>query len=283
MYQVMHGIKTKLSHTPEYSQYRIGQYVINLPAGHPLPENQAACRLYDRFLPILCSQLSPGGVIVDVGANIGDTVAAIMQACANRIIAIEGYRPYFDILLRNLSEIDKDHRVIPVCALVGPGARTGSLVASGSTAIFTDGGSEEMRPLDGILANWLDQVVLLKVDTDGLDADVISSGMNMIKSSQPMLFWEGGTSDATSFRDLYKKLDAAGYDLFWVFDNFGNLMLSECGIKELTDLDSYVVSQYRNRCTRTIFYVDVLASTLKTRVAARGAIAKYKREVIEVT
>jgi hypothetical protein len=140
-----------------------------------------------------------------------------------------------------------------------------------------------MRSLDDILANWLDQVVLLKVDTDGFDADVISSGMSMIETSQLMLFWEGGTSDAIAFESMYEKLAAAGYDRFWIFDNFGNLILNECGTKELKDFDRYVASQYRHHCTRTIFYIDVLASTSKTIVEARIAIAKYRREFIEIS
>ena len=280
IYQAVRDVKMRVSWT---TKYRIGQHVITIPGDHELPAHQAAHRLYDRFLPVLCSQLLPVGLIVDVGANIGDTVAAIMQTCANRIVAIEGYLPFFEILRGNLTFIDPDCRVIPIHALVGSGAQTGSLVANRGTAIFNNIGSGRMRLLDDILAAWLDQVVLLKVDTDGFDADVISSGMGMIGASQPILFWEGGTSDAIAFESMYEKLADAGYHQFWIFDNFGNLILNECGPKELKDFDRYVASQYRYGCTRTIFYIDVLASTAKTMVEVRSAIAKYRREFIEIS
>jgi FkbM family methyltransferase len=278
----MLDLKTRLRQPAEYRQYEVGQHVITLPGDHNLPPFQGAHRLYDRFLPVLCSQLPPVGVIVDVGANVGDTIAAIIQTCTNQIIAIEGYLPYFEILRGNLAVVDLDRRVTAIHTLVGSGVQIGSLVADGGTATFHNRGSARMQSLDDVLANWLDQVVLLKVDTDGWDADVISSGMAMIKASRPMLFWEGGTSGAIAFESMYEKLAAAEYDLFWIFDNFGNLMLCECGIEELKYVDRYVASQYNHSCTRTIYYVDVLASTSKTAAEARSAIAKYRREFIEI-
>jgi FkbM family methyltransferase len=283
LYEAMRDVKTRVSQTSKDRKYRIGKNVITIPGDHNLPAYQVAHRLYDRFLPVLCSQLPRVGLIVDVGANIGDTIAAIMETCTNRIVAIEGYLPYFETLRRNLTILDPDGRVTPIHALVGSGGQTGSLTANKGTATLNNSGSGRMRSLDDILASWLDQVVMLKVDTDGFDAEVISSGMSMIEASQPILFWEGGTSDAIAFESIYEKLAAAEYDRFWIFDNFGNLMLSECGTKELKDFDRYVASQYRHGCTRTIFYVDVLASTAKTIVVARNAISKYRREFIEIS
>jgi len=279
IYEALRHLKQRISPT---TKYRIAGRVIIVPSDHDLPAFQAAHRLYDRFLPVLCSQLPPTGVIVDVGANVGDTIAAIIPTCTNRIVAIEGHLPYFEILRDNLSVIDPDRRATPIHALLGTGSRTGSLIANRGTATLRNGGSGQMRTLDEILENWLDQVILLKVDTDGFDADVICSGMEMIKASRPILFWEGCTSDPAPFEIMYGKLAAAEYDRFWIFDNFGNLMLSECGTKELIDVDRYVASQYRHNCTRTLFYVDVLASTAKTVVEARNAIAKYRREFIEI-
>ncbi len=284
IYEAVHKIKVRFSQLmqPQPTQYKIGNYLVTLPPNHNLPAFQTAHRLYDRFLPVLCARLSPAGVIVDVGANVGDTVAAIMPTCTNPIVAIEGHMPYFLLLRNNLATIDPDHRVTPIQALVGAGAQTGTLVASHGTASLSNSGSTEFKSLDVILQSWLDQVVLLKVDTDGFDADVISSGMEMIRASKPILFWEGGTVDAVSFESMYETIAIAGYNRFWVFDNFGNLMLSECSVNELNCLDRYVASQYRHGCTRSIFYIDVLASTDKTANKARDAIADYRRKFIEI-
>lgn len=278
VYDAARSIRMRFSRPIEY---RIGRDLITIPPDHDLPVYQAAHRLYDRFLPVLCSHLSPAGVIVDVGANVGDTVAAIMQTCTNPIVAIEGYLPYFRMLRSNLVKIDPDHRVTSIQALVGTGRQTGALVASHGTAVLSNIGSSKTRALDEVLSNWLDQVVLLKVDTDGFDADVILSGMDMIRASQPMLFWEGGTVDNSLSGKLYEELMIAGYNHFWAFDNFGNLLLSECSVKNLHDLDLYVASQYSHRCTRTFFYIDVLASTDRTAIIAQDAIANYRSKFVE--
>jgi FkbM family methyltransferase len=282
IYGALHKIKTRHSEAdnPKLTRYRIGDYLITIPADHPLPAYQSAHRLYDRFLPVLCRHLSPAGVIVDIGANVGDTVAAIMQTCKNPIVAIEGYSPYFELLCTNLAEIDSGDRVTPIQAVVGPGAQTGTLVASHGTAVLSNSGSSQIKSLDEVLENWAHGVVLLKTDTDGLDADVILSGMNTIRASKPILFWEGGTLDPISFERMYEEIGRVGYDRFWVFDNFGNLMLSECGIKQLKDLDLYVASQYRDECTRSISYIDVLASTNKTTTKARNAVAEYRKFIV---
>ena len=246
IYEVVRDLKIRLRRTAKYRKYKIGQHVITIPGDHTLPAFQGVSRLYDRFLPVLCSQLPPQGVIVDVGANVGDTTAAIIQTCTNRIIAIA----YFEILRGNPTVVDPDRRVT---ALLGSGAQIGSLIADRGTGTLHNKRSARMQSLDDVLAGWLDQVVLLKVDTDGLDTDIISSGIAMIKAYRPMLFWEGGTSGAVAFESMYQKLAAAEYDRFWVFDNFGNLILCECGIKEPKDFDRYVASQYQHRSTRTVF------------------------------
>lgn len=279
LYNALHLARMRLAPTTEYA---IGGHVIQIPADHNLPAFQGVHRLYDRFLPVLCSKLAPAGVIVDVGANVGDTVAAIMHACSNPIIAIEGHEAYFNLLTANLERIDPERRVTPVQALVGTGLQSGTLVATRGTATLAVGGSTRLRKLDDILAGSIDKIALLKVDTDGFDADVISSGIRMIKESQPILFWEGGTSGAIAFESMYEKIAGVGYDMLWIFYNFGNLILSECSIKELKDFDRYIASMYRHRCTTAIYYVDVLASTSKTICQAREAIVRYRAEFIEI-
>jgi FkbM family methyltransferase len=279
IYEAMHKIKMRVM--PPI-QYRIGEHLITLPFGHPLPTWQSKHKLYDRFLPVLCSHILSDGIIVDIGANVGDTVVAIMQTCTNPIIAIEYHLPYFVMLRDNLAKIDPDHRVTSIQALVGSGSHIGALVASHGLATLSNSGSSQFKSLDDILKNWLGQIALIKVDTDGFDADVILSGMDTITSSQPMLFWESGTVDAVSFKNMYEKIATTGYNRFWVFDNFGNLMLRECGVKILNDLDLYVESQYKYKCDRSFFYFDVLAATDKTAIIARDAVAHYRKKFIEI-
>lgn len=268
------------------TSYTIGAHTIMLPADHNLPTFQVTHRLYDRFLPVLCAALPQDGVIVDVGANVGDTVAAMMSAGQNPIVAIEGHRPYFDLLCANLAHIDPTHRVTPIHTLVGTGAMRGELTPVKGTARLTalaPGNADlaPMRTLDDLLREQGGTIALIKVDTDGFDADVLLSGLATIQAARPLLYWEGGTTDATNFAGMYDAIAAAGYEYVWIFDNYGNLIISEASLAALRDFDRYIVSQYRHGCTRTMYYVDVLASTAATLSTARSAIAAYRRDVVE--
>jgi hypothetical protein len=54
--------------------YLIGNYFIELPADHPLPQYQQANRMYDRgFIPLLRTLFDSvkTGWVVDVGATVG--------------------------------------------------------------------------------------------------------------------------------------------------------------------------------------------------------------------
>jgi hypothetical protein len=50
------------------------EYSIELTPDHLLPTYQKNHPKYDRFLPVLVAHLEKGCVIVDVGANVGDSV-----------------------------------------------------------------------------------------------------------------------------------------------------------------------------------------------------------------
>jgi len=59
-------------------KYKIGIYEIEIPTNFTLPDNQKYFKLYDRFLPVLAKNISSDKIIIDVGANIGDTAIAIL-------------------------------------------------------------------------------------------------------------------------------------------------------------------------------------------------------------
>lgn len=265
-------------YSDNYINYKIGKNEILLPIKHPLPTYRKQHRLYDKFLPVLCSVISENGIIIDVGANVGDTVAAIAQTCGNQIIAIEGYEPYFDILKMNIEKLGIGDRVEIVHAIVG--TQVGSLVAHNGTASLSPDGDQHPYRLDEILIGKDNEIILIKVDTDGYDYDVLLSGLITIENSKPILFWEGGTSDVGKFLSLYSELQMLGYNKYWVFDNFGNILLSECELQQVKDFDEYIYNIYKYECTKTFSYIDILSVPDYRIDTARVAISLYKQNVI---
>ena len=248
-----------------------------------LAQTKAQYRLYDRFLPVLCRHIPPGW-IVDVGANVGTTAAAMAKECDNPILCIEGYPDYFVQLVENV-------RHLPVRCIrtpVGTGKISGSLMRIGGTSRLVRGPTQSnARPLDAILHEAeisYSNVALLKTDTDGSDGDVILSATKTLRESEPLLFCENDFRDHVEEQEIdfaYGELTKLGYTYFWAFDNFGNLMVSDCSYDKIRDLNKYVASQNFHACTRTIYYLDVLAVTDRRVVHARNAIAEYRTNIIE--
>src|SRR5574340_220037 len=61
-------------------EYQYTTFTILLPADHLLPDYQQSHKLYDRFLPHLVNYIEPKATVIDVGANCGDTLAAMYES-----------------------------------------------------------------------------------------------------------------------------------------------------------------------------------------------------------
>src|SRR5690242_13782082 len=86
--------------------YRIGRFRLTLTRDHALPKYQARFSTYDRFLSVLAKHLEPQGTVVDVGANVGDTLAAIASASPGlHFLAIEPDPVYSSLLRENVTRM----------------------------------------------------------------------------------------------------------------------------------------------------------------------------------
>ena len=69
-------------------RYRVGAVELELPLSHELPFYQHDHPRYDRQLGAIAAEL--GGPVVDIGANVGDTAAAIRAESDVPILCVEG-------------------------------------------------------------------------------------------------------------------------------------------------------------------------------------------------
>ena len=265
-------------------KYKVGEYQITIPSSSNLPRNQKKHPLYDKFLPVLATHLTQGTVI-DVGANIGDTVVAMAQNCSNSFICIEPSDLFFNYLQKNANRIKKKdgQQIKLIKEMVGSGNLSGSLIEDGSTAHIeaTDNQTESRHvPLDA-LTNEYSDIVLIKSDVDGYDFDVICSAEKILLQSEPILFWENEIFDDfqyEEYKNLYGFLEEKGYTELYIFDNFGNVLLEKSNFKTLKDINTYLYSMTKHNATRTFFYTDVLASTEKRKLTLETAIVDYKNK-----
>lgn len=248
--------------------YQFKNISIKLPAEHLLPDYQKAHPRYDRFLPHLASYISHIDTIVDIGANVGDTVAGMVENNPNaRYLCIEPDESFFKHLKKNV-EIIK--RTIPnadiqtIQALVGRNVSNVSLDGKGGTkhAVNNSEGNIHSASLDNIIAKTTSRIRLLKSDVDGFDYDVLDSSMEIIVQHAPIIFFEcyyDFIYQKNGYTNTLKTLYEIGYKDFTVFDNFGEVILRTDDLNILTQLINYLWQQNIGLATRTIYYFDILA------------------------
>lgn len=256
--------------------YKIGKFRIQLTRDHSLPEYQRKFPTYDRFLPKLCRQLPAGSVVVDVGANVGDTIAAIASENPDlRFVAVEPDPAFHKLLVQNAERM---RNTVPqldveiVHAFIGDNLNViGSEGGRGTSRAIVSEDLTQALPtptvrLDEILRNRnIRESSLVKIDTDGFDWSVIDSGFKSISEFGPILFFECDISSDSTHLDKYnntvRRLSGISYTKFCVFDNFGGLIGIFSSPDNVAQLMRYIEAQNKGLFKRTVYYIDILAVT----------------------
>lgn len=276
---ILFSLKSRFSTT-----HRIKNITLDTPRGFVLEKYQAKHKLYDRFLPVLAKELPNTGLVVDVGANIGDTTIAMIQENACRYHCYEPSAHFYAYLLKNVQKLPEkaSQKVHTYPYFIGTGSQSGTLVYSheGTARLdFSSEGSQiQFHTLDTLLADE-QQLSLIKCDTDGFDFDVLLSGLATMKQHQPLLFWENeiySQKQYDGYLSLYVALEQLGYKHFYVFDNYGGLLLEGTSIDALIQLSAYMYHAKFKGGTQTFYYVDILAATDENKAIADAAINQYK-------
>ena len=168
-------------------RYRVGAVELELPLSHELPFYQHDHPRYDREVGTIAAELA--GPVVDVGANVGDTAAAIRAASDVPILCVEGDPRFYAVLERNarrLGDVELEHALVE-------GPERGRLERAGGTARVVAG--KDALPSKS-LARILEEhprfarPALLKLDTDGMDVPILLANLDVLERLRPVLFFE---------------------------------------------------------------------------------------------
>jgi FkbM family methyltransferase len=252
-------------------KYPIGNTYIKLDYNHTLPDNQLAFPYYDRFLPHFVKYLPANSSVVDVGANVGDTLIGMANANANlEYICIEADNNFFNDLKINVLTLLKQFpalKVRTVKQFVGKEIDNiilESAEGTGGTKSAKIGGEIRSKCLDVILSECgidVKNLSLIKTDVDGFDYDVIRSSYEAM-SYKPFIYFEcqyENPQQLDGYRVVFKELKDKGYERFAFFDNYGQYMCKVESIEEIHSLLSYIAKQNFKGGSRTIGYYDILA------------------------
>ena len=198
-------------------RYRVGSVELELPLSHELPFYQHDHPEYDREVGTIAAELA--GPVVDVGANVGDTAAAIRAASGVPILCVEGDPRFYALLERNarrLGDVELEHALVegPASGRLERGAGTAH-VAAGHEPLAS-------KPLAQVLDEHprFARPALLKLDTDGMDVPILLANLALLRELRPVLFFEydphlGATPD------VFELLDEAGYAFADWYENTG--------------------------------------------------------------
>jgi FkbM family methyltransferase len=264
---------------------RCGRFSIRLPHDHLLPVYQRKHPSYDRFLPFLAGKLAGGSTVIDVGANCGDTVAAMAaQNPQLHYLCIEPEARFLRYLQANIAamqQVEPGLHIEAVAAMVGKAITQASLAGrNGSKHAVPGTGEITTTTLDEIVqAASRPPVRLLKSDVDGYDYDVIHSALALIRRDRPLVYYECQFSDEpqrNGFEGLMADLAEAGYTHWTVFDNFGEVMLAGTQPAQIRQLMNYAWRQNHKRATRTIYYYDILAAVASDAAIVDSVLEAYE-------
>lgn len=170
---------------------------------------------------VLGQILSPGDVVVDVGANIGTHTVFFAKAVGAKglVVAFEPQRLALQTLSGNVA---LNGLTNVVCQHAAVGAARGRLdfpvvdprtpFNFGAVRASTSGGGEavDVVPIDEL---GLRRCALIKADVEGMEASVVEGARDTIARCRPALFLENDTVDRS--REILEAVAAVGYKAFW--------------------------------------------------------------------
>ena len=217
---------------------------LRLPLSHQLPVHQAAHPDYSLNLGRIAAAATagrPDATIIDIGANVGDSVAIMRPGTTAPILCIEGdasFLPYLEVNAHRFADIEIAPTYVRT-ADAGDGAM--AVVRDGGTARLEQVGDVgtagpgphlEVTPLADILAAHprFMSPRLIKVDTDGQDAGILADADDVLASAHPVLFFEfdPAMTRAASGGDpltTFTQLADLGYRRALFFTNLGELVI----------------------------------------------------------
>jgi FkbM family methyltransferase len=226
---------------------------LRLRLSHQLPFYRREFPTYSANLERLARTLRRARqslVMIDVGANIGDSLALAGIGPEDACLLIEGQPDYLRLLKENTSDLPK---AVCVGAMLSDqaGLADVELLSAGGTgqvvAAKADAAHASLVTLDRVVEQHpaFRESQLLKIDVDGYDFRVLRGGQAFIRATQPVLFFEQHPKllQAAGERadDVWAWLAGAGYSRVFVYDHLGYWLgsFAVTDVGTLCDLNSY--------------------------------------------
>ena len=250
-------------HDPIIRTY-VGNKLLYMNFSHQLPIYLVQHILYDTALARIIKKIKVNEQlnIIDVGANIGDTVALIKSSNNNvTFLCVEG-NPAYSLLLKKNYYKDNSVEIEEIfCSDISEIKNINLDAKSGTATIDLSSISDnqaEFLTLDEIIKKHSEfsNIDFIKVDTDGFDYKVLRGAINILKSQQPFVFFELDKSflykNSENIMSIFDLFENSKYENFILYDNYGYLV----GLFDFSQLA--IVEDIINYMDNKKMYLDVL-------------------------
>jgi FkbM family methyltransferase len=245
---------------------RVGSRALAMPASHDLPFYRAAHPEYSEAVGWIAGAMlerDPGLKVIDIGANVGDTVAIIRAYSRVPVLCVEGDDRFFRFLQSNADTLGE---VSLAKAFLGERHATvvGRMAHRAGSARLQAGpkGRElQILTLPELLRDHPDfaRARFVIIDTDGMDTAILVGAESFLREARPVVFFEydpdltaAAGDDARRGLEVLKRV---GYGPLMAFENTGRYMWSS----DLADADQMIDLHQLMSGHRGRRYVDVCA------------------------
>jgi len=251
-------------------------YLVNVPCenqeiqinlSHEFPLYRIMYPLYDTAIKRIGSLIrNHWGFLrmVDVGANIGDTVLMALPQEGDKVLCIEGNSKYYEILKTNIHRWNFVQKTLCERVFLG---QSNELIAGN---VLAEKGTGKIRidtVGEDIAIDMLDNVIkrhdffdcnLLKIDTDGFDFSVLKGSKDLLQNVRPILFFEFDPQllieNGDDPYEMIRFIDQHGYRYFFLYNNYGVPL----GLFNMSDKKIFTDVMKKIDGNRIVYY-DILA------------------------
>ena len=223
--------------TAQAKPVKVGKFIIEMPGYNVQIHNY-------RHDPEMNSQLGrlaacvaqkhPQLTVIDIGANVGDTIAIIKSIIDVPVIGIEGDDISYSFLERNTVQF-RDVTILKQFLGEKKESRPVAFEKSGwNTTILLPEQSDKsisLQTLDEALTEkglMTRNLKLLKIDTEGFDTIILRGAHEMIKQHHPAIYIEFNRNNMEAINEdglsTLFSLEAEGYRSVIFFDNNGRYL-----------------------------------------------------------
>ena len=293
-YKLLRGTrKLRLLLSDPLVTFPLGGCRLRLPLSHELP-------FYKRTFPEYALNLGrvsfcvrqkyPDLMMIDVGANVGDSVAIVRMFSDHAILCVEGEPHFFQLLAENTRSLPgieleqtflgaKGDHVRRICT-----ERGNAQVCLGSAP-----GQADICTLSEVVARHprFAGAKLIKLDAEGFDCKIIAAEPALLLRSKPVLFFEYYPDSCQMAGHeafpVFSLLFELGYSSLLIYQNVGRYLMtiSLDEVRQLKDLHLFLVSSH-GFCDVVAFHKedqDVAANLQASTYAEQSKrISAAKRE-----